>query len=161
MSASATAAQSAWLQRVLGVTPGVAAAAPKANPAVYAKARLAWIAARSKIEQDISRLRDALTAAYQGHGAMEDLEQAFQTKVEAVLNNLDHSLDEKLDEVNKAADAAQHAKLVQEAKQIMQRYVTYVDSEPIIAKLDANPFVPVAIEKTLTATLSTLSSAVR
>jgi len=71
-----------------------------------------------------------------------------------MMNALDHSLAEKLDEVNQAADAGQRARLVQEARQIMQRYESYLASEPLIAKLDANPFVPVAIEKTLTATLA-------
>jgi hypothetical protein len=160
MSGTVTPEQGAWVKRVLGVSLG-SPGRPAINPAVFVKARLAWVAARTKVEGDVAKLHDALAAAYQGHGAMDDLEKAFQSKVEAMLTTLDHSLAEKLDEVNKATDQEEYVKLVQEAKQIMQRYVTYVDSEPIIAKLDANPFVPIAIEKTLTATLTTLSNAVR
>jgi hypothetical protein len=78
-----------------------------------------------------------------------------------MLSVLDRSLAVKLDEVNKATDATQRAQLVQEARQIMQRYEAYVANEPLIAKLDANPFVPVAIEKTLKATLAALAKTVR
>jgi hypothetical protein len=122
---------------------------------------MAWVATRAKVESDITRLHGALTSTYQGHGAAEHLEKAFQARVEVMMNALDHSLAEKLDEVNQTADAGQRAQLVQEARQIMQRYESYLASEPLIAKLDANPFVPVAIEKTLTATLAALSKAVR
>ena len=160
MPSTRTPQQIAWVQRVLGfdpVAPG--AAAPPA--AIYVKSRMVWIATRAKVESEIARLHGALTSAYQGHGAAEALETAFKTRVEAMLHALDGSLAEKLDEANQAKDAAQRAELVQQARQIMQRYQAYVASEPLIGKLDANPFVPVAIEKTLTATLTALSKAVR
>lgn len=166
MSTTQTPEQNDWVRRVLGIDPvesrSAAAAAPAAGGgAMYVKSRMAWVATRAKVESDIARLHGALTSTYQGHGAAEHLEKAFQARVEVMLNALDHSLAEKLDEVSQAADAGQRAQLVQEARQIMQRYESYLASEPLIAKLDANPFVPVAIEKTLTATLAALSKAVR
>ena len=54
-----------------------------------------------------------------------------------------------------SADPARHPKLVGEAKQIIQQYSTYLAQDPILAKLDSNPFVPVTIHKTLSPTLST------
>jgi hypothetical protein len=166
MSTSQTPERNDWVRRVLGIDPAEsrsAAAAPPAagGGAMYVKSRMAWVATRAKVESDIAKLHDALTSTYQGHGAAEHLEKAFQARVEVMMNALDHSLAEKLDEVNQAADAGQRAQLVQQARQIMQRYESYLASEPLIAKLDANPFVPVAIEKTLTATLAALSKAVR
>ena len=166
MSTTQMPEQNDWVRRVLGIDPAesrsaatATAAAPPA--ALYTKSRAAWVATRAKVESDIAKLHGALTSTYQGHGAAEHLEKAFQARVEVMLNALDHSLAEKLDEVNQTADAGQRAQLVQEARQIMQRYESYLASEPLIAKLDANPFVPVAIEKTLTATLVALSKAVR
>ena len=167
MSTTQTPEQNDWVHRVLGVDPAehrrtAALAAPAAGGgAIYVKSRMAWVATRAKVESDIAKLHGALTLTYQGHGAAETLEKAFQTRVEVMLNALDHSLAEKLDEVNQATDSGQRAQLVQEARQIMQRYESYLATEPLIAKLDANPFVPVAIEKTLTATLAALSKAVR
>lgn len=167
ISANQTPEQTNWVSRVLGIGPtenrGAAslAAPPAAGRAMlYSKSRTAWIATRAKLESEIAKLHDALASAYQGHGAVGELEKAFQTRVEAMLNALDHSLDQKLDEVNKALDPGQHAQLVQEAQKIIQRYESYVANEPLITKLDANPFVPIAIEKTLTATLTALSKAI-
>jgi alpha-D-ribose 1-methylphosphonate 5-triphosphate synthase subunit PhnL len=168
MSSTQTSEQNAWVRRVLGFDPvghpaGASAAAPAAagRDAVYVKSRAAWIATRAKVESDIAKLHGALSSAYQGHGAAEDLEKNFQTRVEAMLTVLDHGLAEKLDEVNKATDPGQRAQLVQQARAIMQGYEAYVVNEPLIAKLDTNPFVPVAIQKTLTATLTALSNALR
>ena len=145
-----------WIQQTLGVTPG----APTAKAAVFAKSRLAWVAARQKVEAELAKLGSAMSAVYDGHGAAADLEKAFQAKVEGMLDKLDHSLADKLDEVNNATDAPTHAKLVGEAKQIVKSYEDYVSSDPMIAKLDDNPFVPVAIAKTLTATLTALNKSI-
>ena len=60
----------------------------------------------------------------------------------------------------KNADGAAHAKLVGEVKQIIARYETFLASDPLIAKLDDNPFVPLSLEKTLTASLAALSKVV-
>jgi hypothetical protein len=39
----------------------------------------------------------------------------------------------------------------------MQRYQDFVASDETLSELDRNPFVPLAIQKTLTATLSVLA----
>ena len=77
-----------------------------------------------------------------------------------MMEKFDESLSEKLDEVSKTTDAGAHAKLVDEARKIIDGYEQMLGSEPLIAKLDDNPFVPLAIEKTLTASLAALSKAV-
>ncbi len=136
-------------------------AAPQAPASTMAKSRLAWVATRKKIETDIGKLKGEIMAACKGQDIEAALEAGFRSKVEPVLAKLDESLSDKLDEVNNAADANQRTKLIAEAKQIMQRYQSFVASEPIIKHLDENPFVPLAIGKTLTATLTTLASAVR
>lgn len=133
---------------------------PGADP-TFGKARMAWIATRKKVETDIGKLHAAMAEAYKGHGIAADITAVFRTKVDPVMDNLDESLAHKLDEVTSNTDADTHAKLVQEARQIIERYRGFVASEPTIAKMDANPFVPLAIGKTLDATLSALSRAIR
>ena len=140
---------------------GRQAAAGGPNPVVISKSRLAWVAARQKVESEIGKLHDAISEVYKDHGAAEHLEKAFQSRVEGMLSTLDHSLSDKLDEVSQAASPNDRARLVGEAQQIMQRYQDYLSSEPLIAKMDANPFAPVAVHKTLTATLAALSKSVR
>jgi hypothetical protein len=164
MSSTQMPEQTAWVRRVLGVDPAAgrdADATGAGGGTLYVKSRTAWIATRAKVESELAKLHGALTSAYQGHAAAEPVEKAFQTRVQTLLNTLDDSLAKKLDEVNQATDAGQRAQLVQQARQIMLRYGAYVAGEPFIAKLDANPIVPVAIGKTLLATLTALSKAVR
>jgi hypothetical protein len=156
------------LQAMLGISPAAPAASagngtappdPAAGQKV-AKSRLAWVATRKKIETDLGKLKNAVMVACQGIDIESALEVGFRERVEPVLEQLDESLAHKLDEVNGAADTAQRAKLVAEAKGIIKRYEAFAAGSQIIAKLDANPFFPLAISKTLAATLGTLSSAI-
>jgi hypothetical protein len=179
LESMATAAHDAYLKAVFGIDvsklrsggaktsaapaaaggPTTAPAAGK-NIATFAKARTAWMATRKKIEGDIGKLHGAFNSAFKGHPMGPDLGAAFKARADKVLEALDEALAHKLDAVTRNTDASQHAKLVQEAKQIMQRYEATVANDSTIAALDANPFAPLAIRKTLTATLSTLSKAI-
>jgi hypothetical protein len=143
-----------------GLAAPPAAPADPAAAAAYAKARVAWLATRQKVESDIGKLQTTFASAFKDHAMAADLAAAFQGRVEKVLDQLDIELAHKLDAVAKAADPAQHAKLVGEARQIMQRYQSYVANDPTLAELDANPFVPLAIQKTLTTTLAILSKTI-
>jgi hypothetical protein len=134
--------------------------APGGGAVAYAKSRLAWLAARKKVESEIDKLRSEIIATYQADGIAAEIEKRYRERVAPVLGTLDESLADKLEEATNATDAAQRAKLVEEAKQIMQRYETYLAGEKIIADLDSNPFVPLAIQQTISATLTALSKAV-
>ncbi len=127
----------------------------------YARARLAWLAARQKVASEIERLRGEIVASFQRYDFAAELSEAHRRFVTPVLESLDESLADKLDEATNASDPAARAKLVAEAHAIMQRYQAFLANEPVIAALDANPFMPLAIRSTFTATLTTLSQAVR
>ena len=130
------------------------------NMAALGKAKLAWSAARKKVESEVGKLHAEMTKHYKDHGFGGELDKFFSAKVEPMMTNLDESLVKKLDEVTKNTDPAAHTKLVGEAKTIIKGYESYLAGEPIIKKLDENPFVPLSIGKTLTATLEALSRAV-
>jgi hypothetical protein len=175
-----TAAHDDYLKAVLGIDvarhrsggarpPSAAPATPNAsvsakaggqNIAAFAKARVAWMATRKKIEGDIGKLHGSFNSAFQGHPMGPDLGAAFKARADKVLETLDEALAHKLDEVTRNTDPTQHAKLAQEARQIIQRYEATIADDSTIAALDTNPFTPLAIRKTLTATLSTLSKAI-
>ena len=153
------AARDAWIGRVLGVK---AAATP--DPAVRTKldtARRAWLATRKQVESDIRKLQQSFGEAFTDHALAADLQAAFQDRVEKVLTALDESLAHTLDAAQQEADPQRHAKLVGDARRIIQQYETYVAGEPTLAELDTNPFVPLAIRPTLTKTLAALSRAIR
>ena len=152
------------LRQALESAPAPGAAPAAAGPSgaalqTIAKTRQAWLSARAKVESELEKLLAGMNAAYQGHGFSADLEKVFHAKIEPMLSTLDKTLADKLDEVTKNTDAATHSKLVQEAQGIIQKYESYLQGEPMIKKLDANPFVPVAVEKTLVATLAALNKA--
>jgi hypothetical protein len=134
---------------------------PAVGGTTFARSQKAWIAARKRIEDEIAKLHDGVQAACEEHGIQDVLRKSFETKVEPMLDELDESLAEKLGELDRANDPQQHQKLLGEAKQIISRYQAYVNGNPMIAQLDSNPFVPVTIHKTITATLAVLSNSVR
>lgn len=137
------------------------AAKPAEGPRVaFAKSRLAWIAARKKMEGEIEKLRGEIVAAFEDDGEGPELDKLYRDRVAPVLQTLDDSLADKLDEAANAADPAQHQKLVEEAKGIIKGYSDFLASEPLIADLDDNPFVPLSIKATMTATLAALSKTV-
>ena len=131
-----------------------------AKVAVFTKARTAWLVTRQKVESDINKLQDEFLSSFKGHAKASDLEKGFRSRVEAVLTSMDEELAHTLDAATKVSDPSQHANLVQNAKQIIQRYENFVARDSTIAALDANPFVPLAIQKTFTATLSVLSKTI-
>ena len=141
-----------------GAKPANGAASP--NVQALAKARLAWSATRTKVEGELDKLHAEMSKHYKEHGFGDDLEKTFTTKVQPMMSKLDESLSSKLDEITSSTDSAQHTKLVGEAKQILQKYNAYLTQEPMVAKLDSNPFVPMTVHKTLTATLSALERVV-
>jgi hypothetical protein len=135
-----------------------------AGAVAYGKARLAWLAARGKMVADIDKLRSEIVAHYgdleQGKVAAE-LEQRYRERVAPVLDALDEELADKLDAATNATDPQVRGKLVDEAKAKISAYQTTVAGSEILAQLDTNPFVPLAIQKTLATTLSTIAAAVR
>jgi len=143
--------------RATPAAPDIAAAAA---PAI-AKARVAWVATRQKVETDVGNLHNAFTSALQGHGMADHLAKAFRSRVDTVLDALDESLAETLDAVNQATDPAQRDELVQQAHALIERYQNHVASDPTIAMLDKNPFASLGIQKTMVATLAALSKAIR
>ena len=153
------------LERLLNAMPaapgaGPAASGPPPGSPVFTKARATWVATRRKVESELDKLHAELQAIYKGHGVVADLEKTFRSKVEPMMEKFDESLAHKLDEVAQNADAAAHAKLVEDVKGIIGRYEAFLGSDPLIRKLDDNPFVPLSIEKTLTASLTALAKVV-
>ena len=156
------------LRQAVGAPAGVGTSSAEAAPArpsdtpagrTHAKAKVAWLATRTKMTGDLDQLSGKFGDAFKDHGRAADLQKAFKDRIDSVLGDLDEALAAKLEEVNQAEDAAAHAKIVEEARQIMTRYQSVVASNPTIKALDSNPFVPMNLEKTLTATLGILTKA--
>ena len=146
------------LDRLLAASS--AAGAKPANPAVYDKAQAAWVATRAKVQGEFDKLFAEISAVYDGHSVVAELEKSFHDQVQPAMTQLDHNLSDKLRELSANPDPASHPRLVQEAQQIIVSYEQYIAGEKLLSQLDQNPFVPLAAQKTLVASLATLAKAV-
>jgi hypothetical protein len=134
--------------------------APAAIKVTYAKSRLAWLAARQKVQSQIETLRGQINTAFAEDETFAGIDGAYTQFVSPVLAALDERLADKLDEATNAVDPTQRAKLVEEARAIMREYEAYVAGAPVISALDSNPLMPLAIRQTLSVTLTTLAKVV-
>ena len=140
--------------------PAAAPAASASGPVAYAKSRLAWLAARQKVHADIDKLRASIVEDYRDDEVVDDLATSYSATVQPVLDGFDESLADKLDEAASEPDAGRRSELVAEARGIISRYETFLANDTLIADLDDNPFVPLSIHATISATLAALSKAV-
>ena len=105
-----------------GAAVGTLAAAKPANPAVYDKAQAAWVATRAKVQGEFDKLFAEISAVYDGHSVVAELEKSFHAQVQPTMTQLDHNLSDKLRELSANPDPSAHPKLVQEAQQIIVSY---------------------------------------
>ena len=146
--------------------PGNSAPATDAEPppafdptagGAFAQASQAWRTTRTQITGDLDKLHGAFAAAFKDHDSGPEIEKAFRARVDALLDGMNETLSHKLDEAQKATDQAQHAKLLDEVRAIVQRHQAQAASDPTILALDANPFMPLQIGRTLTQTFAAFS----
>jgi len=146
------------LRRALGEAMDAAklkAAGP--GPVAYAKSRLAWLAARKKMETDIDALRAKIVETFKNDAIAPQIETNYRAKVAPVLAQLDETLADQLDKAASASDATARTKLVADAKTTMGKYAKYLASEPLLKDLDENPFLPLTIRATIGGTIQQLS----
>jgi hypothetical protein len=150
------------LRRALGEAMDAAKLKAGGTGAVaYAKSRLAWLAARKKMETDIDALRVKIVEAFKDDAIAPQIETSYRTKVAPVLAQLDEkTLADLLDEASSATDPAKRTKLVADAKTTMGKYAKYLASEPLLKDLDENPFLPLTIRATIGGTIQQLSRVV-
>jgi hypothetical protein len=129
----------------------------KQSVQTFHKSRIAWTATRAKVDKELQKLSKAILDASEGEDLADGLEAQFFQVVDPVLAELDETLSETL-QAAADADGDERQKLLEEARKTIARYTKFVQSNSIISDLDNNPFVPLAIGKTLTSTLATLTN---
>ena len=137
-----------------------APAADAAKAASLEKAGHIWFATRKKVHDEVARLKAEIVKVYADNPALGQIEQAYNAKVQPILNAYDVRLVQKLAEAAKAADAPAQTAASGEARKIIVEYATFTGSEPLLKELDANPFAPLAIQQTVTTTLKALGALV-
>ena len=131
----------------------------QAGATVFAKSRLAWIATRQKVGVDIGKLGAELGKAYAGSPVAAEITKAFASKTGQLMGLFDDRLVVAIDAVMQNDAPDKRDELVTKARDIAKDFLGTVNSEPLIDELDDNPFVPLNVRATLTATLSSLAKA--
>src|SRR5208337_2771291 len=150
-----------------GSDGGTAAAAPSgsapngADPAMInklKKSRDVWDATVAKIARDLDQLVKAVTAASAGHELGDGFEREFQTVVKPLLDTVDTTLSDLLSEAAKAGTPEEHQRMLSQARETVGKLTKFVQSHPVVGHLDDNPFVPMSLQKTLSASLTAVSN---
>lgn len=122
---------------------------------VFTQSRLAWVAARNKVHAELQKLEAAILEVYRDYDVFEEVQGGVR-KLDGILAAFDESLVDKLDEALNAEDPELHARLLDEAQEIIKRYRDFLATDPLVQDIDDNPFVPVAVQATIDRTLSVL-----
>jgi hypothetical protein len=130
------------------------------NATALNTARTAWLITRTRVQGEIEKLRKELIAAYQADGIVGEIETRLQTKAAPVVEAMDTALADKLAAAAAATDQQERATLIADAQKILQSCRKFAEGDAILADLDANPFVPLAIQKMMLGTVGALEKAV-
>ena len=128
------------------------------------KSRLAWDGLRKSLQSQLKALEGKIIEAVKAHNEDEAAEDSFNEAqtvagigtLHKVLDQFDGSLIDKLDEALNAEGQARQT-LHDEAVGIVKRYQDFVASDPMIAVIDDNGFMPTAIRPALEKTLAALA----
>jgi len=143
------------VQPATGSVPKVAAATgPKV---VFQQTRLEWDTTRKQVRAELQKLEAKIVADCQGESDIADI-QAGTKNLYTLLEVLDERLIDKLDEALNATEAAQRQRLHLQAREIVDEYIEFIDTDDLVADIDSNGFVDVAVRSTLTRTLNALAS---
>lgn len=151
------AAEIESLGRALDAPAAAQTTAADGSKGDYDKSSRIWLLTRKRVEDEITKLRASIVGTYQGEPFAAEIEKRFADRTAPLLQALDGTLAEALDAAAQAKDPAEQAKHVEQAKVVIARYESFAANDPLLADLDANPFVPLAIQKTVTATLAALA----
>jgi hypothetical protein len=142
--------------------PGAKPAPPAAKLAALGAAPQVWTQTRSVMSKSLDQLSDAIRKEYASEPpeVLADIEKGM-AKMSQVTARFDHRLAEAMEKAHKAKDEAARKAELAKAKAILTEHIKYVQSEPMIAHIDANPFgVQTNLKKVLTASLTHMAKVI-
>jgi hypothetical protein len=146
------------------VEAALAAQRPTASVVQLQKSRLDWDSQRKSVQAQLQALERELRAAVAAHNADESVEDEVDdgelgdgvARLYQVLERLDERLVDKLDEALNA-EGVQRLARQREAAALVREYQAFVDSDPLMAGIDDNGFIPVSIRADTQRTLAALA----
>ncbi|KQP35420.1 hypothetical protein [Pseudorhodoferax sp. Leaf274] len=145
-----------------GGEPAAAPVAPEGQSAkavsqvAFTQSRLAWDQVRKFVQGELRKLESAILAESTEEEDYDAI-QAGSKQLYEVLDVLDERLIDKLDEALNA-EGDQRRALHGEAREIIDEYLDYVNSEPLMQDIDDSGFVDLQIRSTLTTRLQKMAA---
>lgn len=133
--------------------PAAAAVPPRGD---YARSSRAWTVARTKLTAEVGKLRDAILAEYKDSPLLPEVSSKVG-RLDQMVARFDTNLATALDQAQAAADETARIRLHREAAASIRRMLAQLDTDPILARLADNPFVPIDPRSALNATLQVLA----
>ena len=128
------------------------------------KAGAIWRTARKAVIDGVESLWSEIADTYKGSDFVSDLEDEFETEVEDKVGDLfTNALATRLEEIADLVDDDDQEDrqiAIEDAKKLIAKARENLD-EDIVAALDSNPFLPLAVRKTLSSALDQVSSLAR
>jgi hypothetical protein len=105
------------------------------------KAPEVWKSTRGVMTSSLDKLKAAIKAEYgnEAPALLAEVEKSMG-KIDDILSKLDHSLSDKLERAHKATDLKERNAEITAAKAILKEHISYIQTEPLIAHIDSNPF---------------------
>ena len=148
-------------ERLLGQgtspTGSTASSTRKVDPRIaFTQTRLDWERTRKQVQADLRRLEVAVLEACKDEPDFEQI-SANSGVLYTLLDKLDERLIDKLDDALNAADPVVRQGLHREASGIVDEYLDFVRTEPLIRDIDQSDFISMALGSTLTQQLGAMS----
>jgi hypothetical protein len=124
---------------------------PKLGTGTLKKAPTAWLNTRANVEKNFGELKKAIRGEYASEHPtlVKDIEDNLK-KLDAILDRFDSSLADSLSKADAAKNPAERKTQLQNCKSILASHMKYVQSEPLIAHIDNNPWIQTNCRKMLT-----------
>ncbi|MGC1505283.1 MAG: hypothetical protein WA782_14230 [Sulfitobacter sp.] len=119
----------------------------------FQKLRLRWIDAKKAAGSDIANLRSALLAEFDDPESTQSAD-----RLDEVLGNFNEGLADTLDDFNNSEQGDVRTGHKTQARKIVTKYISFLESSPLVNHVENNPFVSVPLRVTLTQPLMLLDA---
>ena len=140
-----------------GGKPEAGAAAGGVSKVAFTQSRLAWIGTRKQVQAELKKLELKIQALSVEEDDFSEI-RAGTGQLYEVLEVLDERLIDKLDDALNAAEPARIKALHGEAREIIDEYLDFVNTDDLMGDIDDNGFVNVKIRSAMSDQLKQMST---
>ncbi|MDB6122864.1 MAG: hypothetical protein JWQ71_1857 [Pedosphaera sp.] len=144
------------VEKLLKAVPAnQAPVSPKGSMVTYIQAKLDWRNVRIQVQSELQKVEQAVLDACKEQPNIGEIAGKVKN-LYSVLNTLDERLIDKLDDALKAQEPEKKDFADQQSRTLIKEYLGFINSDPLMAVIDDNPFAPVNVKGRLVATLTDL-----